>query len=428
MNDGLDIVKGSVSIEDGLVATVGTAPAERYDAVIDGRDGWLIPGFVQTHVHLCQTLFRGQADDMPLLEWLRTRVWPLEAAHRPDTLRAATRLSGAELLLGGTTSILTMETVHDTDTVFETLAGLGLRATVGKCLMDRDGDAPRRLRERTDDALRESEALRRRWHGAAGGRLRAAFAPRFAVSCTEELLRGVAALSTETSALVHTHAAESKAEIEEVRRLTGGRTNLQYLADVGLASPRLCAAHCVWLDDREVRLVADHDVKVLHCPGSNLKLGSGIARVTELLEAGVTVSLGADGGACNNHLDMFNEMRLAATLQSVRRAPGALAATRVLWMATRGGARTLGLEREIGSIEPGKRADVVLVDRSGPHLQPGTDPYSSLVYAARPSDVRTVLVDGSRLVDDHELVDLDTVEIVAEARRAAATLVSRANL
>src|SRR4029079_5056277 len=224
-----------------------------------------------------------------------------------------------------------METVHDTDVVFETLGALGMRAVVGKCMMDSDDDVPARLREKTSASIDESVALGKRWDGAANGRLRAAFAPRFAVSCSRELLEAVddlasgqqalvpthpparPARSRSQQALVHTHASESRDEVEVVRRMSGGFSNLEYLADTGLANARLCAAHCVWVTEREQVLLAERDVKVLHCPGSNLKLGSGLAPVAEMRGRGISVSLGADGAACNNRLDMFEEIRLAAT-------------------------------------------------------------------------------------------------------------------
>jgi 5-methylthioadenosine/S-adenosylhomocysteine deaminase len=427
LNDRLEIIEGAVAVRDRRIVSVGPEPAANYDSIIDARGGYLLPGFIQTHVHLCQTLFRGWADDMPLLEWLRRRVWPLEAAHSPTTLRAAARLASAELLMSGTTCALTMETVHDTDVVFEELEASGLRAIVGKCMMDSDDDVPARLRERTSDSIDESLALKRRWDGTAGGRLRAAFAPRFAVSCSRELLEAVAALSTSERALVHTHASESRDEVEVVRRLSGGYSNLEYLAAVGLASPRLCAAHCVWVTEPEQALLARHDVKVLHCPGANLKLGSGVAPVVELRARGISVSLGADGAACNNTLDMFEEMRRAATLQAMRRGPGALPARDVLWMATREGARALGLEHEIGSIEPGKRADLTVVARERPHLAPDHDPYSTLVYAARGSDVRLTMVDGEVLVRDSALTRIDAQAVVVDARRAATELTNRAH-
>ena len=428
MNDRFDLVEGDVSIRDGRIAAIAPAIAERHDVTIDARGGYVLPGLIQTHIHLCQTLFRGYADDLELMDWLRTRVWPMEAAHTPATLRAAARLAAAELLASGTTAVLTMETVHDTDVVFEAIAETGLRATIGKCMMDFDAEVPRRLQEETRSSIDESLALRKRWHGARNGRIRAAFAPRFAVSCSRTLLESVADLARQHEALVHTHASESPGEIAIVKQLSGSRSNLEYLSEVRLASPLLCAAHCVWADDRDQELLAAHDVKVMHCPSSNLKLGSGIAPVPEMRARGITVSLGADGAACNNRLDMFEEMRLAAVLQAVRLKPGALPARDVLTMATRAGARTLGLDRDIGSLEVGKRADLIVVDRDRPHLAPGPEPYSTIVYAARGSDVRTTIVDGEVLVRDFEPVGFDRAQVAAEARGAARDLAARATL
>ena len=429
MNDRLDIIEGDVLVRAGCIISVGTnAEANGRDHVIDAAGGYLLPGFIQTHIHLCQTLFRGSADDMPLLEWLKRRVWPLEAAHTPATLRASVRLAAAELLLSGTTCVLTMETVHDTNVVFEALAETGLRAFVGKCMMDAAGDAPPRLHEDTKRSIDESLALKKAWEGAANGRLRAVFAPRFAVSCTRELLESVADLSSRGHAIVHTHASESRDEVEVVRRLSGGFSNLEYLADTGLATAHLCAAHCVWVTDREQALLAERDVKVLHCPGSNLKLGSGLAPIAEMRERGICVSLGADGAACNNRLDMFEEIRLAALIQSVRRAPGALTARDAVWMATREGARALGLEHEIGCIESGKRADLIVVERDRPHLAPDRDVWSTLAFAATGRDVRLTMVDGEVLVDRFQLTRLDRRAIVAEASAAARSLYARAGL
>jgi 5-methylthioadenosine/S-adenosylhomocysteine deaminase len=428
MNDRFDIVDGDVSIAGGRISAVGSNLTGPHDRVIDAAGGYVLPGFIQTHIHLCQTLFRGYADDLHLMDWLRTRVWPMEAAHTPATLRAAARLAATELLSSGTTAVLTMETVHDTEAVFEAVSESGLRATIGKCMMDFDAQVPTRLQEETQTSIDESVAILKQWDGAANGRLHAAFAPRFAVSCSRELLEAVAGLSERHHALVHTHASESRDEIAIVKQISGGLSNLEYLASLHLASPHLCAAHCVWVDDRDQQLLADHDVKVMHCPGSNLKLGSGVAPVPEMRARGITVSLGADGAACNNRLDMFDEMRLAAVLQSMRREPGALPAREVLWMATRAGARTLGVEHELGSLEAGKRADVIVVDRDRPHLTPGPDPYSTLVYAARGSDVRTTIVDGEVLVHDFAPVRVDRREVAIAARAAAEELAKRASL
>ena len=426
MNDAFEVIEGDVLVRDGRIVAIGAVPAtERVDRVIDARGAFLVPGLIQTHIHLCQTLFRGYADDLALLDWLKTRVWPMEAAHTPASLAAAARQAASELLLSGTTTVLTMETVHDTDAVFAALEPMGLRAVVGKCMMDADAAVPSRLLEQTQHSLDESVAIARRWHGRANGRLRAAFAPRFAVSCSQDLLEAVAALSREHGLVIHTHASENRDEIALIRERTG-RSNIDYLAHTGLTSPRLCLAHCVWVDDHEQSVMAEHDVKVLHCPGSNLKLGSGLAPIVEMRAKGISVSLGSDGAACNNHLDMFEEMRLAAVLQSVRKGPGALTARDALWMATREGARAIGLEREIGSIETGKRADFLLVDRDRPQFMATHDPYSTLVYSTRGTDVRTAVVDGEVLVDEFRPTRWDPAIIAAEARVEAARLAARA--
>jgi 5-methylthioadenosine/S-adenosylhomocysteine deaminase len=428
MNDAFDVVRGDLWIQGNRIEAVGSAPTDARPAtIVDAAGGLVLPGFVQTHLHLCQTLFRGSADDRPLLAWLRERIWPLEAAHDEITLAAAARLAAAELILGGTTSVLTMETVHDTDAVFEALAPTGLRAVVGKCLMALRGEAPARLHQPWQAGLDESRALAKRWHGAANGRLMAALAPRFAISCSRDLLEATAALSAEHGWLVHTHASEQRDEVAAVRASTG-MNNIEYLASVGLATPRLCAAHCVHVTEPEQQLLATNGVKVLHCPGSNLKLSSGVAPVTEMRALGISVSLGADGAACNNTLDMFQEMRLAATLQAMRLHAGALTATQAVWMATREGARALGLEAEIGSLEPGKKADVIVVRTDQPHHQPAGDPYSLLVYSCRPQDVRATIIDGHVVARDGSINWADLPELAADSARARQRLGARAGL
>ncbi len=426
MNDTWDVVDGSVLIRDGRIVAIGDVKdTEHATTTIDAGGSYVLPGFIQTHIHLCQTLFRGSADDLPLLAWLKQRVWPLEAAHTDDTLRVAARLAAAELLAGGTTTVLTMETVHGTDAVCEALVDTGLRAIVGKCLMDIDGEQPERLKQAAQAGIDETLALHQRWHGAANGRIQIAFAPRFAISCTPELLRLTADAADAHGMLVHTHASEQREEIEVVRQATG-MDNMAYLASVGLATSRLCAAHCVWVTDAEQAMMAERAVKVLHCPSSNMKLGSGIAPVPEMRTRGINVSLGADGAACSNTLDMFQEMRLAATLQAMRLGPGQLTAREVVSMATREGARALGLDHEVGSIEPGKKADLIIVGHDAPHQQPALDPYTTLVYASRPSDVRYTLVDGDVVARDGRAVWADPPALIAQAKAAATTLRGRA--
>jgi 5-methylthioadenosine/S-adenosylhomocysteine deaminase len=331
------------------------------------------------------------------------------------------------MIRGGTTCALTMETVRHTGEVFRAVEESGFRATVGKCMMDKGEGVPQGLREETEDSIRESLALLEEWHGRDGGRVRGCLAPRFAVSCTEGLLRRVAALARERGVMIHTHASENRSEIELVERETGSR-NIEYLDSVGVSGPHVVLAHCVHLSEREMDLLAAAGTHAAHCPSSNLKLGSGLAPVAEMLERGVSVSLGADGAACNNRLDMFTEMRTAALLQKVRRGAGALPARRALRMATLAGARALGLADEVGSIEAGKRADLTILDLGRLHLTPRPDVVSTLVYAAEARDVRTVLIGGRVVMSDGQLTTLDEREVLAEARGQHALLTARAGI
>jgi 5-methylthioadenosine/S-adenosylhomocysteine deaminase len=331
------------------------------------------------------------------------------------------------MIKGGTTCALTMETVNHTAEVFRVVEETGFRATVGKCMMDAGDDVPSELFERTHDSIRESLALMDEWHGRAGGRIRACFAPRFAVSCTRGLLEDVARLSRERGVIVHTHASENRTEIEMVERATGKR-NIEYLASLGLAAPHVALAHCVHLNPGELDTLARTGTHVLHCPSSNLKLGSGVAPVMEMLARGISVSLGADGAPCNNRLDMFTEMRTAALLQKVSHGADALPARRVLRMATIDGARALGLEHETGSIEAGKHADVCVIELDRLHLTPRPDVVSAIVYAAQSTDVSAVVIDGRIVMRERELTTLDEREVVAEAREQAKHLFQRARL
>jgi 5-methylthioadenosine/S-adenosylhomocysteine deaminase len=421
LNDQNDIFEGSVLVEGGIITALGESLAARADEVIDARGLALLPGFVQTHVHLCQTLFRGAADDLALIDWLKKRIWPMEAAHTADSLYASARLGIAELIRGGTTCALTMETVRHTEQAFRAVEESGFRATIGKCMMDKGDDVPAQLRETTDDSIKESLALLERWDGRGEGRIHSCFAPRFAISCTRELLERVATLARENRVMVHTHASENKDEIDMVERETG-RRNIEYLNDVGLAARHVLLAHCVHLDDGELEILRATGAHVAHCPSSNLKLGSGLAPVAEMIERGISVSLGADGAACNNRLDMFIEMRMAALIQKARRGPQALPALTALRMATIGGARALGLSDKIGSIEVGKRADMALINLDRFHMTPRPDLVSTIVYSAEASDVDTVIIDGRVVMREGRLTTLDEQAVIRQARDEAARM------
>jgi 5-methylthioadenosine/S-adenosylhomocysteine deaminase len=427
MDEHDSIVNSDLLVHDGRIARVGEG-ADGADVVIDARDCAVLPGFVQTHVHLCQTLFRGAADDLALIDWLKKRVWPLEAAHTGASVRASARLGIAELIKGGTTCALTMETVKHTEEVFRAVAETGFRATVGKCMMDKGEGVPAELCEEKEESIRQSLFLLDAWHGKADGRIRACFAPRFAVSCTAELLSEVARLAHDRAVMVHTHASENPAECELVERETG-RRNILYLEALGLTGPHVALAHCIHVDEAELAVLQRTRTNVVHCPSSNLKLGSGIAAIKRMLEEGISVSLGADGAACNNRLDMFTEMRTAALLQKVIHGPQVLPAARVLRLATIDGARAMGLDREIGSLEAGKRADVIVLRLDGVHSTPRpADVVSALVYSAQPADVQTAMVDGQLLMRDRELLTMNEQLVIADANHEASHLWERAGL
>jgi len=427
MNAGREIVPADVLVgADGAIQELReprTPPPEGVK-IVDAAGCLVMPGLVQAHLHLCQTLFRGLSEERPLLAWLRERIWPLEAAHDQASLGASARLGIAELLLSGTTALLDMGTVHHTDALFAAAEQSGIRYTGGQALMDRGEGVPPGLRQATAEAIAESDALHARWDGAAGGRLRYAYTPRFILSCSEELLRAVAERAR-TGARVHTHVAEQEAEIAAVRAEIG-YGDLELFAKIGLTGPWLVLAHAVWLDEDGLAELARSGSHVTHCPASNLKLSSGLAPVRALLDRGVNVALGADGAACSNRLDGWSQLWLAALVGSVRDGAGAVSAREAVEMATLGGARALGLEHQIGSVEVGKRADLIVVDHR-PHL-PNGDAYATLVYSCRGTDVRTVLVDGRVVVKDGRLQTLDVETVRREAVEARDALVRRAGL
>jgi cytosine/adenosine deaminase-related metal-dependent hydrolase len=399
-----DVVRdGALLVENGAIAArdaVAHTRAREYAAAgrpverLNARGMWVIPGFVQTHVHLCQTLLRNGPDDLPLLPWLSTHVWPGEAAHDEASLEVSARLGLAELLAGGTTSILDMATAHHTDAVFRAAAASGMRVTSGNALMDDPATNPAGLYRETRAALAETERLAKAWHGGAGGRLRVAFCPRFAVSCTDRLLREVGARARAEGFLVHTHASENLDEVAFVSQRTG-RRNVHYLDDAGISGAHVVLAHVVHADADERARLASEGTTVAHCPSSNLKLGSGVCPVPEYRAQGIRVTLGADGAPCNDRLDAFTEMRLAALLPKVRLGPAALGAWDVVRMATADGAAALGLDA--GTLETGRRADFVLLDPNAGFAQPVSwrdDPYGPIVYSMDRSNVAATYVGG----------------------------------
>jgi cytosine/adenosine deaminase-related metal-dependent hydrolase len=424
IDPGHRVLAGDVATRDGVIVHVGGSytPQTRDYSIVDCAGCIVMPGLVQAHVHTVQTLARGRADDLELLDWLRNVIWPYEAALDEDGASAAGELACAELLLGGTTAILDMATVHHTDAIFAAAERSGIRATIGKAMMDApDPQIPPGLRETTAHSLDESARLIQRWHGAAGDRLRYAYAPRFVLSCTDDLLREVGTQARARGVGIHTHASENTGEVALVRQRFG-KDNIVVLDELGLLGPHTCIAHGIHLSDDERALLAARGAHICTCPSSNLKLASGICALPELIAAGVSCAIGADGAPCNNNLDGFTELRLVALLHKPRVGPRTLPAPEVVRLATLGGAQALGLADRIGSLEVGKRGDVIAVDVTPLHTIPTSSPWSQIAYAAKPSDVRHVAVDGTLVVREKTLLTLDVEKVRARAHDAAVKL------
>ncbi|MFH0777354.1 MAG: amidohydrolase family protein [Candidatus Eisenbacteria bacterium] len=414
--------------------------------VLDAGGCFVLPGFVQTHVHLCQTLFRGVVESVGLGNWLE-RIWKLEAAHDEDSMYCSAMLGCCELLRSGTTCILDMGSVHHTGQVFRALSESGLRGFGGKAMMDFGEGVPAGLMESTQQSLAESLSLHSRWHGSEGDRIRYAFAPRFLESCSPELLRAVTEKARQLGLLIHSHASETRDELESCKR-THGESPIAFLDSIGMSGTNVVLAHCVHLEPEDFDVLRDTRTVVSHCPSSNLKLSSGIADVGRMVRSGVRISLGCDGAPCNNNLDMFIEMRLAALLQRYLNRDELPWHDVFLEAATRGGAEALGLGDVLGSIEPGRRADIVVADVSQAHSFAGdigtggggrggtgrrdavagdaVNPSARVVFSSKGADVKDVIVDGRVVVQDGRLTAIDEKEIVARSREELKKLLSRA--
>jgi 5-methylthioadenosine/S-adenosylhomocysteine deaminase len=426
MNQTEEVVHGDLYIENDRIVSIGQNLPYSADKVIDGTNRTIIPGFIQTHIHLCQTLFRGQADDLELMDWLKKKVWPLEAAHDAESSYYSAMLGIGELIESGTTTVVDMETVHHTENAFQAIYESGIRALSGKVMMDKGDEVPKLLREDTNQSIQQSVDLLEKWNGKDNGRIQYAFSPRFVVSCTEDLLVQVRDLSKQYGVKVHTHASENRGEIELVEQEKGMR-NVVYLDHIGLANENLILAHCVWLNEEEKRIIRERGVKVSHCPGSNLKLASGIADIPHLLELDAFVSLGADGAPCNNNLDMFNEMRLAAIIQKPNHGPTCMNAKTIFKMATIGGAKAVGLDDQIGSLEVGKKADLAILNLNDFHLFPSSevDTISRIVYSATRSDVETTIIDGKIVMENRIIKSIDKQIVLSEVNKSIKRLLKR---
>ncbi|MBT8341069.1 MAG: amidohydrolase [Desulfatitalea sp.] len=380
---------------------------------IDAGGGMVMPGLVNAHTHLPMSLFRGLADDLPLETWLDNHIFPAEAQHiSPDTVAPGARLACAELLLGGTTTCCDgyFLVTHFAAAVVET----GIRAILGQGVIDFPAPGV------PDPALNvaTAKAFAEQWRHWST-RLQPAIFCHSPYTCSARTLVAAKQAADELGVLLQVHAAESSVERDRLRR-EQGRSPIAYLSGLDLLDPNTLLVHAVWLDEEDLQTIAAAGAPVVHCPESNMKLASGVSPVPDLLAAGIAVGLGTDGSASNNDLDLWSEMDSAAKLHKVHRNdPTVMDAETVVRMATVEGARALGLDRQIGSLEPGKKADLIVLRPDRPHLTPLYHPASHLVYAARPDDVRHVLVDGRWVVRDGSLLTVDVEGLMAEVSELA---------
>jgi cytosine/adenosine deaminase-related metal-dependent hydrolase len=434
------ITDGALVIQQDRIAAVGKAAElkERYPAEerVDLGGKLIIPGLIDTHVHLAQALIRGCADDMALIEWLCDRVWVLQGNFNEDDGRVSAQLCIAEMLKSGTTTFLEsgLADRYGYSGIAEVVRDSGIRACLGKIVMDIGTYATKSnamypgMRETREQSLLGTLKMYDQWNGKADGRLRVWFGPRTPGGVTPELYREMVSEARKRGMGITMHLAEVEADKIFLNE-TYGLTPVDFAESVGLLGPDVVLVHMVWLTQPELEKLARTGTHVSHNPSSNTKLASGICKVPQMLATGVNVSLGCDGGPSNNDYDLIREMKLAAILhKGVSLDPLTVPAETVLEMATINGARAVGMADEIGSLEAGKKADLVVIDLDRLHTTPNMNPISTLVYAATGGEVDSVMIDGKWIVRGQQLLTMDEEQIKVAARDHAIALYKRAGI
>ncbi len=403
---GRIIANGMVAVSGNTISYLGENKKESFSAKkeIDAQGGLILPGLINAHTHAPMTLFRGLADDLPLMDWLTNYIFPVERRMDEDFVRVGSLLACAEMIMSGTTTFCDMYLFEQE--VAKAAKESGLRCLAGEVLYD----FPSPNYGELENGFRYTEELIENWAGDP--LVNIAVEPHSLFTCGKELLQRVNQLALEKGVPLVIHLAETMDEINEVKKRFG-KSPVQHLQDLGLLGPHLIGVHCVYIEEWEIELLAENGVGVVLSPESNMKLASGIAPVTEMLRAGINVSIGTDGCASNNNLDLFEEMDTAAKLHKVNKLdPTIMDARTVLNIGTIQGARVLGMDKIIGSLEKGKRADLIVIDTNKPHLTPMYNPYSHLIYSCGGHDVRHSIIDGRLVMEDRKLYTLDLEEIM----------------
>ena len=377
-----------------------------YDEILDAKGMLALPGLVNTHTHVAMTLFRSYADDMELMDWLQNKIWPAEDHLDDDIVYWGSMLAFAEMIRGGTTAFCDMYMFMDS--CAQAADKAGIRGNLARGLA---GVSPN-----AQSALKENVELFQKWNGAGDGRFKVMLGPHAPYTCPPDYIRQVRDTGEKYGIPIHIHLAETRGEVENCLK-DYGKTPIALMNDLGLFELPTLAAHCVHVTDEEIKIMSEKHVRVAHNPGSNLKLASGIAPVTKMRKAGVTVGLGTDGASSNNKLDMFSEMRLAALIHKANTYdPFAITAGEAMDMASIEGAKCLGYDN-LGKLEKNCLADIILVDRSGFHWNPRFDSLSLAVYAGNSMDVDTVIINGKTVMRHKELLTIDTEKLYAEVAR-----------
>ncbi len=426
--------KGYVFIEDDLITAVGAGepPGQlrKADRAIDATLMAVMPGMINAHTHLFQTFIRGLADDKPLLEWLKAAIWPIARALTHEEAYVAALVGMVENIRGGATSVIDHQYIHtepgNDDGVCRAADEAGMRFLLARGWADIDYHPA--FMESPEQIISETTRLREKWQVQGNGRIRVEFGPLIPWGCTENTMCRTHKLSQKWGAGTHIHVAETKIEVDMNLESRGNR-HIEWLAEMGVLGPNMQLVHSIWLDDKEIDLIAQHGAIVVHCPVSNMYLASGVARVPEMLQRGITIALGTDGPGSNNSQDMLEILKTTALLHKVHSLDATILLPEdVLSMACRGGAIAFGMPEQIGSLEVGKKADVVLVDLDTPMAMPVHRVPSALVYNASTRDVDTVIVDGRLLMRHKEIRFLDEKALLARARQTCANLFERAGV
>ena len=431
------ITDGALYIENDTIIDVGKTEdlkGRKAEVVIDAKNKIVMPGLIDTHIHLSQALIRGCADDVSLVDWLKKYVWVLQGNFTEDDGRVSAELCMAEMIRTGTTGFIDcmIHTRYGFDGIAKSVERVGMRGALSKIIMDSTGYADSAdimypgMVEDADACLKETDEMYSRWHGKADGRVHVWYGLRSLGAVTSELFKDVAQRTREKRTKMTMHLGEVVDDVRYVKENYG--TNLTTFArNHNLLGPEMVFAHGIHFEDSELKVLADTKTNISHCPASNMKLASGFAKIPQMLKAGVPVSLGCDGGPSNNTYDLVREMRLAALIhKSYVHDPLVVTAEQAIEMATLGGAVAMGIDDKVGSLEKGKLADIILINLHELGLTPHTNPVSNLVYSGSGEYVDTVIVNGRILMRDKRLLTLDESKVMENARKHSAELMERA--